>query len=345
MLRPALLLACLAALAGGCQKPKPMDEFDSKEWKFKAKFPGKPEVKSQAAPIPGTGTQVTMNMFSVTERNGAMMVGVADMPIPEGETAAQTETRLDGARDGAVKNIDATLQTSNPIKLGGKYPGREFTAKLPPPPKGPPEGLVKARIYLVGKRLYQTMVIGTTAFVIEPRSTEFLDSFQLSDGTAAAAAGAGGGEPADKFESKEWKFRAGYTGTPEAGEAAGPFATRLKAFTQTTPQGSYAVGVVDLPLPETTSPVDVAKRLDETQSAFAAVHRAKLESSTNGVLGKYQGRDMVFKLPAKGGEDRVARVRAYLVGKRLYQVSVTGPAAFANADAATEFLNSFEVVE
>ncbi|VTU01773.1 Uncharacterized protein OS=Crinalium epipsammum PCC 9333 GN=Cri9333_3190 PE=4 SV=1 [Gemmataceae bacterium] len=346
MPRPALLLVCVAALAGGCKKSGPMEAFDSKEWKFTAKFPGKPEVKSQSAPVPG-GPQVTMHMFSVTERNGAMMIGVADMPIPEGEGAAKIEERLDGARDGAVANIGATLQTSSPVKLQGKYPGREFTAKLPPPPKGPPEGLVKARIYLVGKRLYQTMVIGTTAFVIEARSTEFLDSFQVSDGTAPAAGGAATGPAAaDEFESKEWKFKAKLAGTPEVKDQAGPYATRLKVFATATPQGSYAVGVADLPLPETTAPAEVAKRLDEAQKVAGTALRGTLESSSKGLLqGKYQGRDVVFKLPAKGGEERGARVRVFLVGKRLYQVSVTGTAAFANADAATEFLNTFEVVE
>ncbi|WP_439630013.1 hypothetical protein [Gemmata sp.] len=339
MFRPVTLLVCLAALAAGCKKSGPMEEFDSKEWKFKAKFPGKPESKSQAAPIPGGG-QVTMHMFSKEERNGAFVVGIGDLPLPDGMSPADVQNSLDGARKGAIDNVKGELQTSSPITLQGKYPGREFTAKVA---RGTTDLLIRSRIFMAGKRQYQVMVMGDASFMSDARVTEFLDSFQVSDGTTPAAGGGGG---ADEFESKEWKFKAKLAGTPETKDQAGPFATRLKVFATATPQGSYAVGVADLPLPETTAPAEATKRLDEAQAAFTAIHRATLESSTKGLLqGKYQGRDMVYKLPAKGGEDRVARVRVFLVGKRLYQVSVTGPAAFASAEAATEFLNTFEVVE
>jgi len=174
MLRPAVLFLGLVVVVGGCQKP--MEEFTSTEWKFKAKFPGKPDTKQQAGPF-----NTKLNMFMTTARDGGFMIGVADMPIPEGESPAEVQARLDGSRDGAVSNIGGTLQSSSAVTLQGKYPGREFTAKLPPPPKGPKEGIVRAKIYLVGKRLYQIMVIGTTSFATSPSANEFLDSFQVTD--------------------------------------------------------------------------------------------------------------------------------------------------------------------
>ena len=162
------------SLAVGCQK---MEDYTSKEWGFRAKFPGKPQVKQQSQSVAGQTIQFTM--FMVESRNWAYMVGVSDMPLPDGETQAQIQRRLDDARDGAVGNIGATLSSSSEITFQGKYPGREFAAKLPPIPNGPSDGQIRCRIYLVGKRMYQTMVLGTPKYVNDARATEFLNSFQL----------------------------------------------------------------------------------------------------------------------------------------------------------------------
>jgi hypothetical protein len=116
-------------------------------------------------------------MFATETRNGANMVGVADLPIDADEPAALTEQRLDGARDGAIGKVRGKLLKNQPIIMAGKYPGREFTASL----SEPANGLVRARIWLVGKRLYQVMVIGTDTYAGSTSSTDFLDSFRLID--------------------------------------------------------------------------------------------------------------------------------------------------------------------
>lgn len=173
-----LVLATAVGLAAApVPAPAPAEVITSKDWKFQVRFPSKPEEKSQEH----EGLKIKLTIFSTTEKNGAYMVGVCDLPIPEKESDEMIETRLDGARDGAVGNIGAELTSSTPIQFNKKYPGREFTAKLPPPPKGPPEGIVKARIYLVGTRLYQTMVIGTTGFVTARTADAFLDSFKITE--------------------------------------------------------------------------------------------------------------------------------------------------------------------
>ncbi len=167
-----LFVVALAATATGCQKP--MEDFTSKEWKFQARFPGKPETKQKAGPF---GTQMTM--FLTESRDGGYIIGVADMPIPADEPQTQIQARLDGARDGAVRNINATLESSNAITLQEKFPGRELTAKLPPQPNGPKDGILRGRIFLVGKRLYQVLIIGTPAYVNSAKSAEFMDSFKV----------------------------------------------------------------------------------------------------------------------------------------------------------------------
>jgi hypothetical protein len=58
--------------------------------------------------------------------------------------------------------------------------------------------------------------------------------------------------------------------------------------------------------------------------------------------GKHPGRDVRVELPDK---KRLYRARFYLVGSRLYQVVVLGPADAVKGKEADDFLNSFAVAE
>jgi hypothetical protein len=159
--------ACLLFLSG-CNKAE-FKEFTSADGRFKIQMPGTPKEGSQAS----GGT--TMKTYSIESRNGAYVVGYGDLPIPANEPEAAVQERLDGARDGAVRGGNATLSNSGRVTLAGKYPGREFSAKL-----NGKEGIIRAKIYLVGSRLYQVMVVGTDSFANSSDSTKFLDSFALT---------------------------------------------------------------------------------------------------------------------------------------------------------------------
>src|SRR5262245_41978245 len=95
--RTALLLLVVVPLAGCGQK---MQDFTSSEHKFKARFPGTPKEQSQSGPL---GTQ--LKMYAVENRDGMMGVAVTDMPIPAGESDAKVQDRLDGAQEGAIRNV------------------------------------------------------------------------------------------------------------------------------------------------------------------------------------------------------------------------------------------------
>jgi hypothetical protein len=118
---------------------------------------------------------VAMTMFMTEEPSGAFAVAVADMPIPAGESADKIETRLDGAREGMLRNINAKLTAEYKTALNRKYPGREIRADLPQK-----VGIVRARIYIVNKRCYQVMVIGFPSLVNSTDSTKFLDSLTVT---------------------------------------------------------------------------------------------------------------------------------------------------------------------
>jgi len=182
MYRPAALVLGFAVLIGGCKMPseKPpekLEEFTSKEWKFKVKFPGKPEVKQQKA---GTKqVQVQITMFMKTFDDESYMIGVADFPMQHEPSPIETQIALEASRDGAIANVKGTLESSKSVLLQGRYQGMEIIAKLPP--DGPPDGQLRGRIYIVGKRQYQILVVGTATTIKNARANEFLESFQVTD--------------------------------------------------------------------------------------------------------------------------------------------------------------------
>ena len=163
------IVFALALTASGCQPA--MQDFTSQQHGFKARFPGSPKEQSQPGPM---GIQMTMYM--VESKNGVIGVAVADMPIPERESDAEIQARLDGSRDGALQNVGGSLKSSTAITLNGKYPGREFTGTI----TKPTTGQMRAKIFLVNKRLYQVLVMGTDSYANSANATEFLNSFQLT---------------------------------------------------------------------------------------------------------------------------------------------------------------------
>ena len=163
-----LFFAALGTFAVvGCQKP--MTEFTSPEYKFKASFPGAPKQQEK------TQVGLKFKVYSTEARDGAYMIMVSDMPIPPNEPDEELQARLDSAQDGAVQGAGGTLKTSTKITLDGKYPGREFSARI----TQPADGQVRVRIYIVGTRVYQVMVIGTDSYATAAEADAFLNSFKL----------------------------------------------------------------------------------------------------------------------------------------------------------------------
>jgi hypothetical protein len=144
-------------------------EFVSAEGKFRVMMPGAPTQKrQQLGPI-------SLAMYTLENRDGAYMVGYCDVPIPANEPEAMTQRRLDGAREGAIRNINGGLIKENRIWLHGREPGREIEANVPG------KGIIRARFYVAGRRMYQVIVIGTPALVHSADATRFLDSFSRTN--------------------------------------------------------------------------------------------------------------------------------------------------------------------
>ncbi len=132
------------------------------------------EQKSDVLPMNTPVGVIDLHLFTVDLDDSAYIVGYSDYPESLVRNSS-ADVMLDGARDGAVANVGGKLLNERRLTLQG-YPGRELWIEAE---AGGQPGLVQARIYLVGRRLYQVLVAGSTTQFSESDAEFFLDSFEL----------------------------------------------------------------------------------------------------------------------------------------------------------------------
>lgn len=149
-------------------------EFASKEGHYSVLMPGTPTESTQKVPTPAG--EIVANIATVEQSRGVgYAVSYNDMPFDENQLKepGAVDKVLDGSANGQVTNVKGKLISQKPIKLGD-YPGREVYFEVPE------KGEIRSRIFLVGKRLYQTMVQGPKVTVTSKDADKFLDSFKLT---------------------------------------------------------------------------------------------------------------------------------------------------------------------
>ena len=168
MVLKATMVLAVALLAPAPEEKSKLKLHTSADGKYKVLLFEGPKTKDNKA------GGITMHVVANDLGKKAVLVTHADMPIPADETAEQTQTRLDGAKNGAINSVKAKELKSAKITLG-KHPGREFSAELPAG-----QGVLKARVYIVGKRLYQVLAVGPKDFVDSADVKKIFDSFELT---------------------------------------------------------------------------------------------------------------------------------------------------------------------
>jgi LSD1 subclass zinc finger protein len=160
---------------GGGQFPPPevpqgWQTFTSAKGRFRVVLPGNPKEQQQPAP----GMTVYMFMLEVPP-NGGYAVGYSDLPLTQREIDQQKNSILDGAKNGFFSGARARETRSENITLAGKYSGRALEGN------SNVGGLkLKGRMYLVGPRLYQIMVVGQPNWVDGADANRFLNSFAVT---------------------------------------------------------------------------------------------------------------------------------------------------------------------
>jgi hypothetical protein len=145
-----------------------LTEYSSSAGKFKVQMPGDPRAQGNE----------TSETATFSRPNGEYRASFMELSIADHESVEQVEKLLDQFRDGGLRGVDGKLTAEKKIKLADKHPGREVRADVVG--ERGKKGIMRARIYLVGKRLYSVMVVGTSEVADSAGATRFLDSFQLT---------------------------------------------------------------------------------------------------------------------------------------------------------------------
>lgn len=166
-----LKLVCVVGLflsIAGCKSQ--LKEFASAEGRFKVMLPGTPEEQSR------TTSNVVTKLYAIEDREGAYVVGFADLPAGIVPSDDKISDLLKKARDGSLRKINATLTKDTSITLAGKYPGRELEGDIPSK-----DFVLRARIYYVDGRIYHILAVGTKSWANSADATTVLNSLTITN--------------------------------------------------------------------------------------------------------------------------------------------------------------------
>lgn len=161
------LLCLLAPLWAQTPKPAKWVVVKPAEQPFRFQMPGQPKEETRTLASAVGAIPHRQFLYTAPDKT-AFLVAYSVLP-PEKMKNANPEALLNEARDGPLRSRGGTLVEEKKIQLGG-HPGRDLTFKKPD------ETVIRARIYLVKNRLYQTLVWGKN-----PDAVRFLDSFKFND--------------------------------------------------------------------------------------------------------------------------------------------------------------------
>jgi hypothetical protein len=148
-------------------------ELKSDSGKFSITAPG--ELKEELQSVDTDVGKIDIHMYTLEKSGRAYVVGYSDYPQ---EMINQTDPQklLDGGRDGAMKNVSGKLIKEKKITLK-ENPGRELV--LDGTSASGQEATIMARLFLVGNRLYQVMVVTPKGADSSSETSDFLGSFKL----------------------------------------------------------------------------------------------------------------------------------------------------------------------
>jgi hypothetical protein len=147
-------------------------QIGSQDGRFALMMPEFPDYNVQEVLTPVGPLE--LHIFSVNSEDSVFMAAYNDYPEFV-VSSSDVGKMLDGARDGAVSNVDGTLLSESQIRLQG-YPGREMWIEADVEGQ---EGLARARIFLVGRRMYQILVAGPKSQFPSQDAERCLNSFLL----------------------------------------------------------------------------------------------------------------------------------------------------------------------
>ena len=162
----------------------------AEEWKevgnetFTAVLPGDPKVQDDA--VETAAGKMKTRTWASQKANAYYAISMVSYP-PDLVHKSIPSKMLEGARDGALANIQATLEKDYGVFIDSgipkkKWPGRELFANAP-------QGMrYAARLYLVDAELYQIIVVRKASEGSDDDFKKIVESFKLKPPPGAAPA-------------------------------------------------------------------------------------------------------------------------------------------------------------
>ena len=168
----ASLLAFVSIAAA--QTPGGWVKVSSAEGRFSVLMPSKAEEKTDRQD--SAHGPYSSHLFMVRDADEIYLVGWVDYD-PSFKFDVQGE--LEANRDNLCKGLNATVLDTTKIVLNG-YPGIEFTAEIPDTAENLRNYNVKSRVYIVGARPYQLVVLSPKGTDATQDTSRFFSSFEVS---------------------------------------------------------------------------------------------------------------------------------------------------------------------
>ncbi len=153
----------------GSDKLPPFQEFRSDAGNFSILMPGKPKTENQTIETPA-GSIVLVSYMAGSSKAGCA-VAFADYP-QQLIDASDKQKLLDGAQNGAIKNVNGRLVKETRVSFNG-LPARDVVIEIPG------KAFINARLIISGPRLYQLMLITPTNEGHEEDVSKFFNSFKI----------------------------------------------------------------------------------------------------------------------------------------------------------------------
>lgn len=167
------LLLIGTLLIAACGGRTAFEDFSSEAGQFSIAVPTTFQETEQSVETP-VGP-INIHTFTTEDENSAYVVAYSDYPV---EIVQQSDPQmlLDSSRDGALTNLNGTIVSEEPIDLNGN-PGRSLIIGATNP--GGDKAVINSRMYLVGNRLYQLLVVTPEGQASDRGVNTFLESFTL----------------------------------------------------------------------------------------------------------------------------------------------------------------------
>jgi hypothetical protein len=167
-MRTKFALAFLVVLATAAASAQTMTQYQYPSDGFRASYPSEPRLDKHNVPT-DAGT-FELRSYVAEPGQAALFIGVCD--YGSSVSGSDPAKLLQGAKNGALQNSKSHLvDGSEKLFTFQGYPALEFQAESD-------AGHFRARIYMVGTTLYQTLVVAPLGSPY-PGTQQFLDSFAL----------------------------------------------------------------------------------------------------------------------------------------------------------------------